>query len=153
MTNVIDRNLLAHAAKRMKRSLAPSDEVATVVARLVSNLRAAAAVFMTEDVRAARLLAAEKEWFRDLETAATEDHFAEIRAGRIDASFMPSGVDSNSITRSVNWSHSCGETVARIRLPGTRVIATSEPSELNRMRLRSSSVGRRFSRHHCSNAG
>jgi phosphate:Na+ symporter len=83
--DVIDRNLLAHAAKRMKRSLAPSDEVVTVVARLVSNLRAAAAVFMTEDVRAARLLAAEKEWFRELETAATEDHFAQIRAGRIDA--------------------------------------------------------------------
>ena len=52
--------------------------------RLVANLRAAAALFMTEDARAARLLAAEKEAFRDMEAAATEAHFARLRAGRVD---------------------------------------------------------------------
>jgi phosphate:Na+ symporter len=31
---------------------------------------------MTTDVRAARMLAVEKEAFRELETSATEDHFA-----------------------------------------------------------------------------
>ena len=40
---------------------------------------------MTEDVRAARVLAAEKEEFRKLESAETEAHFAEIRAGRAQA--------------------------------------------------------------------
>jgi phosphate:Na+ symporter len=83
--DVVDKNLLGQAAKRLKRqtALAPEQvgEVAEIIARLVANLRAAAAVFMTEDVRAARLLAAEKEAFRDLETAATEAHFAAIRAG------------------------------------------------------------------------
>ncbi len=44
-------------------------------------MRAAAAVFMTEDPRAARLLAAEKEAFRDLEAAATKAHFARLRGG------------------------------------------------------------------------
>ena len=37
---------------------------------------------MTEDVRAARMLAAEKEAFRELEAVATEEHFAQIRAGQ-----------------------------------------------------------------------
>jgi phosphate:Na+ symporter len=83
--DVVDKNLLGHAAKRLKRhaALAPRqvEEVVEVISRLVANLRAAAAVFMTEDVRAARLLASEKEAFRDLETTATEAHFAAIRAG------------------------------------------------------------------------
>ena len=35
---------------------------------------------MTEDARAARQLAAEKEAFRDLEAAATRAHFAGLRA-------------------------------------------------------------------------
>jgi len=84
--DVVDKNLLSHAAKRMKRNIALSseqtEELAVIIARLVTNLRAAASVFMTEDVRAARLLAAEKEVFRDLEAAATDAHFAAIRAGR-----------------------------------------------------------------------
>ena len=42
-------------------------------------------MFMTADVRAARMLAAEKEAFRQLETAATEEHFAQIRAGQAQA--------------------------------------------------------------------
>jgi phosphate:Na+ symporter len=37
---------------------------------------------MTEDPRAARALADEKEAFRDLEAASTEAHFARLRAGR-----------------------------------------------------------------------
>ena len=37
---------------------------------------------MTEDARAARQLAAEKEAFRDLEAAATRAHFAGLRRGK-----------------------------------------------------------------------
>ena len=39
---------------------------------------------MTEDVRAARMLAAEKQAFRDIEAAATQAHFERLRAGRTD---------------------------------------------------------------------
>jgi phosphate:Na+ symporter len=52
-----------------------------LVDRLVANVHAAASVFMTEDVRAARVLAAEKEVFRAAEAAATTAHFARLRAG------------------------------------------------------------------------
>jgi phosphate:Na+ symporter len=51
--------------------------------RLIANLRAAAALFMTEDPRAARLLAEEKAAFRDAEAAATRAHFERMRSGRI----------------------------------------------------------------------
>lgn len=87
--DVVDRNLLDHAAKRLKGHAPPSraetEEVASIIAHLSSNLRAAASVFMTEDVRAARLLAAEKETFRQIEASATEDHFAQIRTGQTQA--------------------------------------------------------------------
>lgn len=49
--------------------------------RLAGNVHTAAAVFMTDDARAARSLLGEKEVFRDLEGRATEAHFARIRAG------------------------------------------------------------------------
>jgi phosphate:Na+ symporter len=84
--DVVDKNLLDQAAKRLKRNInlprEQTDELGTTIARLVANLRAAASVFMTADVRAARMLAAEKEAFRELETAATEEHFAQIRSGQ-----------------------------------------------------------------------
>jgi phosphate:Na+ symporter len=73
------------AAKRIKRGLAFSeesrDDVRQMIGRLISNARAAAAVFMTEDARAARQLIGEKEIFRDIETRATAAHFG---LGRID---------------------------------------------------------------------
>jgi phosphate:Na+ symporter len=87
--DVVDKNLMDHAAKRLKRNIVLSpeqtEELTITISRLVTNLRAAAAVFMTEDVRAARVLAAEKATFRDLEGAETEAHFAQIRAGQAQA--------------------------------------------------------------------
>ena len=53
--------------------------------RLIGNVHNAAAVFMTDDARAARRLLGEKEVFRDLEARATEAHFARIRAGRVES--------------------------------------------------------------------
>ncbi len=55
-----------------------------IIDRLIANARTAASLFMTSDERAARMLAAEKEAFRALETAATASHFARLRAGRVD---------------------------------------------------------------------
>ena len=60
-------------------------EIRAMLERLDGNLRTAAAVFMTDDARAARRLVAEEEVFRDLEARATEGHFARIRAGRIES--------------------------------------------------------------------
>src|SRR5271163_351204 len=83
--DVVDRSILGIAAKRLKRGLSFSAEgqaeILPMVERLCANLRAAAAVFMTEDPRAARALADEKEAFRDMEAASTGAHFARLRAG------------------------------------------------------------------------
>ena len=74
--DVIDRDIMGLAAKRLKRGIAFSAEgqaeIRTMIQRLASNLRLAAAVFMSEDARAARQLAGEKEVFRDLEARTTE---------------------------------------------------------------------------------
>jgi phosphate:Na+ symporter len=77
---------MALAARRIKVGLAFSQqsqaEIRHMIERLISNARAAAAVFMTEDPRAARQLIGEKEVFREIETRATEAHFG--GAGRTD---------------------------------------------------------------------
>ena len=85
--DVVDKDLLGLAGKRIKRGLAFSKEgqaeLLGLVDRLIANARAAASLFMTEDARAARLLASEKEAFRDIEAGATAAHFARLRAGRL----------------------------------------------------------------------
>ncbi|WP_428485919.1 Na/Pi cotransporter family protein [Rhodopila sp.] len=86
--DIVDRNLLGLASKKIKRGLtfsaAGEAELLTMIDRLIANVRAAASLFMTADERAARLLAAEKEIFRGMETTATEAHFDRLRSGRID---------------------------------------------------------------------
>jgi hypothetical protein len=54
--------------------------------RVIVNVRKAAALFMTDDARAARLLVAEKEAFRDMEAAATASHFGPILSSKRRAS-------------------------------------------------------------------
>ena len=84
--DVVDRDVMGHAAKRLKRGVPLAEdervEARRLLVRLAATVRAAAAVFMTEDARAARELALEKEAFRDLETAATRAHFAGPRGGQ-----------------------------------------------------------------------
>lgn len=81
--DIIDKNVIALASKRLKKGLQLSAqgqaEISGMVARLETNLRMAASVFMTEDMRAARLLVDEKAAFRDLEASATEAHFRRLR--------------------------------------------------------------------------
>jgi phosphate:Na+ symporter len=87
--DVIDRTLLPHAAKRLKRGIEFSaegeGELLAMMDRLMANLRTAASLFMTEDSRAARVLAEEKVAFRDAEAEATMTHFDRLRSGRIDS--------------------------------------------------------------------
>ncbi len=84
--DVVEGNLMNLASKRQKRGLSFSEpdlaQITGLLARLVINLHSAASVLMTDDVRAARLLAAEKEVFRDIEEAATQAHFDLLRSGR-----------------------------------------------------------------------
>ena len=87
--DIVEHGVIASASKRLKRNLAFSAEgtaeIRQMLQRLATNLRTAAAVFMTDDVRAARELLGEKEVFRDLENRATEAHFARVRAGRVES--------------------------------------------------------------------
>ncbi len=87
--DVVDKGLLALLNKKHRRGLVFSKEGQTelieMVDRLSANLRTATSLFMTEDLRAARLLAAEKEEFRRREAAATAAHFERLREGRIES--------------------------------------------------------------------
>ena len=87
--DIVEKSLMPLAAKRIKQGIAFSetsrDEIRGMIERLISNARAAAAVFMTEDARAARHLIGEKEVFRDLESRVTEAHFGGVRARRRDS--------------------------------------------------------------------
>jgi phosphate:Na+ symporter len=87
--DIVEKGLMVVAAKRLKRGLAFSTEgqaeIRGMLERLADNVHTAAAVFMTDDARAARSLLGEKEVFRDLEARATEAHFARIRAGRVES--------------------------------------------------------------------
>ncbi len=84
--DIVEKSLMPLAAKRIRRGVSFSEasrqEIREMDDRLISNARAAAAVLMTEDPRAARQLLGEKEFFRELELRATEEHFGPARAGR-----------------------------------------------------------------------
>jgi phosphate:Na+ symporter len=86
--DVLDQNLLPHLAKRLRRGLNFSKEgqaeLSRLFDRLTVNLQTAAALFMTQDERAARLLADEKVLFRKAEREGTEAHFQRLRDGSIE---------------------------------------------------------------------
>jgi phosphate:Na+ symporter len=87
--DVVDRDVMGLLAKRLKRGAplvdAEREEARRLLDRLGATVRSAAAVFMTEDARAARQLAAEKEAFRDMEATATRAHFAGLRGAKAEA--------------------------------------------------------------------
>lgn len=88
--DVIDRSLLPHLAKRFKRGLVFSREdqarLNEMLDRLRGNVAIAASLFMTDDPRAAHLLAEEKVAFRDAEAQATVAHVEKMRLGQLDKS-------------------------------------------------------------------
>lgn len=81
--DVVDRNFLPHASKRLKRGLVFSNEeqsdLSAMIERLAANLKTAASLFVTEDPRTARLLVDQKAVFRDAEAKATASHFDSLR--------------------------------------------------------------------------
>jgi phosphate:Na+ symporter len=84
--DIVQNSLMPLAAKRIERGLSFSEtsrqEIREMMDRLIGNARAAAAVFMTEDPRAARQLLGEKEVFRELELRTTEEYFGRARTSR-----------------------------------------------------------------------
>jgi phosphate:Na+ symporter len=81
--DIVEKSLMALAAKRIKRGVSFSEisrqEIREMMDRLIGNARAAAAVLMTEDPRAARQLLGEKEVFREIELRTTEEYFGRAR--------------------------------------------------------------------------
>ena len=81
--DILQRDVAASVGKYVERGFSFSPEGAAemreVFDRVLANLRAAASVFVTENLGAARLLAAEKQTFRTIETRILADHFSRLR--------------------------------------------------------------------------
>src|SRR5690606_12651078 len=87
--DIAHHGLLNHVARLRKQgwTLPPEQHqrLDETLARLVSNQREAAALFVNDDVRQARELAGEKARFRTLETQEAEAHLQKIKSGEIEA--------------------------------------------------------------------
>ncbi|MGY4474791.1 phosphate:Na+ symporter [Bradyrhizobium sp. USDA 3364] len=93
--DIIDKNLMELAQKKIKRKLAFSKqgaaELETFHQEVMSNLKLAFSVFMSGDVKIARQLLAEKATLRTAELAAAESHLERLRERR------PESIESSSL--------------------------------------------------------
>jgi phosphate:Na+ symporter len=93
--DIIDKNLMELAAKKVKRQLAFSKQGAAELEafhqEVLGNLKLAFGVFMAGDVKTARLLIAQKAPLRAAELAAAESHLLRLREGR------PESIESSSL--------------------------------------------------------
>ncbi|MET0743499.1 MAG: PhoU domain-containing protein, partial [Microvirga sp.] len=84
--DIVDKNLMEIAAKRIKNHLRLPKDVLTDITsmheKLLDHLQLAASILMFQDVASARRLVAEKEQFRDMERAITQRHLEQLRSGR-----------------------------------------------------------------------
>jgi phosphate:Na+ symporter len=93
--DIIDKNLMELAQKKIKRKLAFSKQGAAELEafhqEVMSNLKLAFSVFMSSDERIARQLIAEKATLRTAELAAAESHLERLRERR------PESIESSSL--------------------------------------------------------
>jgi phosphate:Na+ symporter len=93
--DIIDKNLMELAAKKIKKRFAFSPEGFAELARfhglVVDNMRLALNVFATRDVTLARRLLVEKTSIRAREFEAADRHFARLRDGR------PESIETSAI--------------------------------------------------------
>lgn len=93
--DIIDKNLMELAAKKIKHRYAFSPEglaeLKAFHASVLENLRLALNVFTTRDIALARRLVAEKTSMREAEARAADSHFARLREGR------PESIETSSI--------------------------------------------------------
>jgi phosphate:Na+ symporter len=87
--DIIDKNLMELAAKKIKRKVVFSKEGAAELEsfhqEVCDNLKLAFSVFMSGDITVARQLITEKATLRATEFAAAESHFARLREGRAES--------------------------------------------------------------------
>lgn len=84
--DIIDKNLVELAAKKVRRQLSFSaeglEEIRAFHGRVGETMRLAANVFATRDIGLARRLFADKSVMRAAERDATESHFERLKDGR-----------------------------------------------------------------------
>ncbi|HEY6922321.1 MAG TPA: Na/Pi cotransporter family protein, partial [Steroidobacteraceae bacterium] len=87
--DIIEKNLMDSATKKIKRQIVFSDEGAAELEafhqEVCDNLKLAFSVFMSGDVRIARQLIAEKTSLRAREFAAAESHLVRLRQGQTES--------------------------------------------------------------------
>jgi phosphate:Na+ symporter len=87
--DIIDKNLMELAAKKIKRRLVFSQEgeaeLAAFHQEVLDNLKLAFSIFMSGDVKIARQLISGKTQLRAIELVATENHLARLREGRLES--------------------------------------------------------------------
>jgi phosphate:Na+ symporter len=85
--DIIDKNLMELASKKIKNRLKFSEEGAAELQafhrRVIENLKLALSVFMSGDVKIARQLIEEKVAIRQAERVAAENHLVRLREGRL----------------------------------------------------------------------
>jgi phosphate:Na+ symporter len=93
--DIIDKNLMELASKKIKHGYAFSheglEEIRRIHARVIDNMRLAFNVFATRDVALARRLLAEKALMRSAEMEAADSHYGRLREGR------PESIETSSI--------------------------------------------------------
>jgi len=93
--DIIDKNLMELAAKKIKRKVVFSREGAAELEsfhqEVFANLKLAFSVFMSGDVKIARRLVTDKAALRSTELAVAESHLARLRDGR------PDSIESSSL--------------------------------------------------------
>jgi phosphate:Na+ symporter len=85
--DLVDRNLLSVARRRLDRGVSFSPEGEADLVRLLDrvrgNVRLAASLFVSGDEDAARRLVAEKEAFRAVESDAVTAHYQRLQSGNV----------------------------------------------------------------------
>ena len=87
--DIVDKNLMEAAAKKIKHKIVFSREGAAELEafheEVCDNLKLAFSVFMSGDLATARQLITEKATLRETEFAAAENHLARLREGRAES--------------------------------------------------------------------
>ncbi len=133
--DIIDKNLMELAAKKIKNKLKFSAEgeaeLESFHQRVVDNLKLALGIFMSGDVKIARQLLREKVQVREAERAAAESHFARLREGR------PESIETSSlhldVLRDLKRIHSH---ICSVAYPVLEAAGELQPSRLKEPRAR-----------------
>ena len=127
--DIIDKNLMELATKKIKNRLKFSDDGAAELQkfhrRIMENLKLALSAFMSGDVKIARQLIEEKVEIREAERLASENHLARLREG------MAASIETSSlhldILRDLKRIHSH---ICSVAYPILEVAGELQPSRL-----------------------